>query len=72
MINKIVFILFFFLGSIIVDLFGVCCDVGCRKFDNVWKSNGGKYLDDFVIGVIVVLWVILVFLLIIFYWVIYF
>lgn len=58
-------------GSIIVDSLGVCCDAGCRKFDNARKSNGGKYPDDFVTGVIAVLRVIPVFLLIILYWAIY-
>lgn len=58
-------------GSIIVDSLGVCCDAGCRKFDKVRKSNGGKYTDDFVSGVIAVLRVIPVFLLIILYWAIY-
>lgn len=49
----------------------MCCDAGCRKFDKAMKSNGGKYADDFVAGVIAVLRVIPVFLLIILYWAIY-
>lgn len=71
MINSLGLFLFSFLGSIIVDSLGVCCDAGCRKFDNARKSNGGKYPDDFVTGVIAVLRVIPVFLLIILYWAIY-
>ncbi|XP_048760879.2 solute carrier family 15 member 4-like isoform X2 [Ostrea edulis] len=58
-------------GSIIVDSLGVCCQAGCRKFDKARKSNGGKYTDEFVSGVIAVLRVLPVFLLIIMYWAIY-
>jgi hypothetical protein len=62
---------FLIVGSIIVDSLGVCCDAGCRKFDKARKSNGGKYTDEFVSGVIAVLRVLPVFILIIMYWAIY-
>lgn len=58
-------------GSIIQDSIGVCCNTGCKGFDRARQTNGGRYSNEMVDGVIAVLRILPVFLLIIIYWAIY-
>lgn len=56
-------------GSILKDIFGVCCATKCKGFKYARKS--GKYSSDLVDGVVAVLNVLPIYGLLIIYWAVY-